>query len=57
MSDPVSCYFITLYKIFKHVQSFSVGRGWDKKLEGFDARQPLHEAVRELLRQQIYIML
>ena len=29
----------------------------DKKLEGFDARQFLHVTVRELLPQQIYIML
>ena len=53
MSDPVSCYYFI--KIFKHVVQ-RIGREWDRKLEGFHARQHLHEAVRELLRQQIYII-
>ena len=39
----------------KRLSNKRVGREWDKKFEGFDARQTLH--VRQLLRQQIYIML
>ena len=50
----MSCLIVTYKLIFKDLV---VGRGWDKKFEGFDARQTLHVVVRELLRQQIYIML
>ena len=56
MSDLVSCYFIkkSLNMYSSVISVACVGRRWDKKLE---TRQPLHVAVRELLRQQINIVL